>query len=486
MLRSCSALCPSTRNTVLPSSSFVLTVIALQSRVVKQKVLEPSSIRLAAGAPWTHFQIGKIENKFYICARTAASDCHFARRGKEFFLWAMLRAMLLSNVVTHAGSSLPPLLTLPNAPSRLNLSRVRIFGSVMWAHYTKEKRASLRYDKADPHAVETIFVGEAWSAPMWKAVTTATPHLLVETGLATFNEAAILRNAPRSADVAPFLLPPGVLPPDALQMCGDDEVSVLNQPPVAAADASTPSAVSGGVRVPFTKRAPQWKVGDNVLVPAGLWRGRYKCSDFGGIGWLGHVDASSSADPSLHTISFPAALDADGKPWEPVQLYDAYLKPVPPTPSRPTTRSTSLALLTDKLDDRAARVLALACFPPAVPMSDAPTSDASTFDMLAKLDMHELSTACLPDLASDISASHIYAARPLEVQTCKIKGVWRDVQIPRTDQQARDMPEAPFWLAAMEKRVAKWDADNVLLLVPISDVDTNKHKPVRLNWVFSL
>ena len=156
-------------------------------------VMVELKIRRRQSAEYAHYRI-LIERYWQTAAWDAATSLAFSRRGKGFFLHAMVHSLKTRNLIMiddGCESCRYTLATGLAAP----LSLLYIFGSDAYGFLFAEQRKAMKFDKADPRANFGVYVG---FDVIKHTVLIATAGKVWSHGVAAVNEKAIIKAAPRS------------------------------------------------------------------------------------------------------------------------------------------------------------------------------------------------------------------------------------------------------------------------------------------------
>jgi hypothetical protein len=457
---------------------------------------------------YMHWQL-RIERDWRWMQHDAATMCAFAMRGKGYYIHACLHSLdLRSRLLPKIGQTKSAyelatgIVTDPTS--------FRIFGSNMYGTLLPEKRKQMGLDKADARAIQGVYVGNCREQPSWKLVTTGKIHTF---GAGVIDEVSALAHAPKAGEAdesyvalsgsqvrngldvftyegalvetlpmelgmpstgarAPDVAVPALTLAQArprrngqlLATAAQSQVPFANNPPrlqaaVAASDLATPVA-----QVPARVQ---------VIIPQEIWP-RYKCAENDGKGWSAEI---VSEKLGRVTVRFVKARTASGAEWSHHELRSEALirlgsdgKPVADADDVATTlalRSHALAIGEFAVP---AELALLAPFPAVTEEEITACSlEYACVDPVFHYDMMTLAHRAgnAPEMAKVM---------------VMVKGIPTWWPLPKTWNQAKNMPNSERWKSAMQAFVDKTSGVDGFKPVPKA---TTKGKPkARLSWVF--
>jgi len=143
-------------------------------------ICEEHGIAIQRTAPYSHWQLARIERQWGTLASSAQAMLHGARLGKQYWGLAMAAAVYIRNRVWSAGAGgIPYQMVHGVAP---DLGNLRVFGCPAYVHLDASRRM-----KMDDRAWRGIFVGYAPDSPAWLVYNPETRNVLRSRNV-TFDE----------------------------------------------------------------------------------------------------------------------------------------------------------------------------------------------------------------------------------------------------------------------------------------------------------
>ena len=422
-------------------------------------------IRRTFTIPYMHHQL-YIERYWSPMQRNAACMLALSQRPKSYYLHACLHAFkLLDVVLCNKGQTVCRRQQASGYSVDLNMYRV--WGADMFGLITQEERKRLRFDKADPHALFGVYIGNDPRRKGWLMIADQKLHVV---GAGIIDEVKLLRAAPHAHLETYDELFPFASTADEGQFYDGTTIEVMeststSSPPVVA-DA-TPSAQPAAPDPrpdrsikPIIRFAPgepnpkpvqsvgpksNPKINTKVLVPAELWP-RYLCEENDKKGWLAEITQSWDSHARLRFLN--------GK-WPTVLLkHGSYIvlnddKTSAPALNVSTLDGVRVLSLKDEQTLPRAELYSLACA-----FASTPNAPIEIDPSITEFDPHlgELALWTKEDAAEDILfAAHVSATPKVNKQIVKQNGKPTWVEVPNNVPRAKSLPTWPRWEGAMHK-----------------------------------
>ena len=379
----------------------------------------------------------------------------------------------------------------------------RIFGADMWGLLLPEQRKKLGHDKADPHSIQGVYVGNSRTSPEWFLIT---PHKLWLFGAGRIDERSLLQQAPttdgkgmveliemarsvettytvdgRIVEPPPSTLPPPL--PDAPTPPAPQPIEPISQTKarrtVNAIERFSPGSNSMAIAAPSSVPTAQPLARELVLVPAALWP-RYPCHENAGAGWTAEVMGRTASG----RLSVRFLTPSNGKQWAVQHLLPDSVVSMPSEDSADDAGLPSPSSI--QVQANAHQV----SLPPSRLFYDAinPVDATASFEVVDAADAQLAFDASCIDIDSQammLAAVHSAGSQPQHVPgyewalyTVKGEPIWK--MIPNTVKAARALTDAGGWQTAMDSHIDSMAYDPYAVVEKPAD----KSKIFRLKWVF--
>ena len=474
-------------------------------------------VRIELTAPYLHFQL-RIERHWQTMKRDAACMLAAARRPKNLYIFACLHAAMIRCVTRlSAEKELGDDVTQSVSNYELQtgkafpLDALRMWGASAFGTMLPEQRKGLRLDKADPYAVQGIYIGNVRESRTFLIIDVTRTHKIHSMGAAMINEKEFLKNV-SGGNVSTYA---DIIDEDEIR--GEDKVysfdgidqgpvvdsskdvsagqnqseSVGNQSePVQNQSEQAPTRPKRDVQptIKFADEAvkPQLakskptaaKVCEKAMVPRQTWP-RYTCKENGGAGWS--VEITSKQKDRVR-VRFTEARDGRGAPWCEEWMRAEMLVPLPSSPSTPsdTPSEMSRAQLSSHAiafaDQQVAAGLVRAT------LESMENEKSNTIALEPDDEMMKMS-ASMDNRSKDMMVMLAHLVKPndgMKYKLLTIRGVPLWYPVPSTVKQAKQLPNWPRFRIAMDTFMAR-TIDGLLPVAP----SMTRGKPIsRVKWVF--
>lgn len=462
-----------------------------------RQMMAKHKIKQSFTAPYYHNRL-KIERHWQTVQLDGAIACHFAKKTKGLFVHAVLHAICVRNMITiDEGQTLTryEIATKKKPPLQL----LRVFASPSYAHVMIEERLARRMGKFDPRSVYGDYVG---CDPIKHTFLMATAGKVHSVGAIASDELAIIKAAPKGhgewtaaledalgpdaafdgngqrVDLDAMLVPQAESPavaqaaPPPTQRPRDRVLRSAAPPPAPAA---APTALAPAARPPPSKSRPRVQ----VMVPAGLYKDRYSCAEFGGAGWAAEIVATHRRSGKVRVL-FKHARDDNGLPFERTWLRRQDVE---------LLSSAGLPCGTDANGSAALDVTpaSIACIAAMLPKqhNSLHTSEDIEEEAAARLELCRMAAHAGPEMLLTQVAAHSTCRKVEQIYLNPSSGpVW--VEKPSTHRQVEQIASGPLWMQAESSKLDKLESLKAFMLVSLSYVRSLGVPIYRLLWEYKV